>query len=93
MIDYLLSSGAYGTVENTMHNTLVRLGNEEHISIWTRLRYIRERIYPQGWRYEEKYAFFYRHKWAYPFLPIYRLFARGDVKSVIREAKRSMKTK
>ena len=93
MIDYLLSSGAYGTVENTMHNTLVRLGNEEHISIWTRLRYIRERIYPQGWRYEEKYAFFYRHKWAYPFLPIYRLFARGDLKSVIREAKRSMKTK
>ena len=93
MIDYLLSSGAYGTVENTMHNTLVRLGNEEHISIWTRLRYIRERIYPQGWRYEEKYAFFYRHKWAYPFLPIYRLFVRGDVKSAIREAKRSMKTK
>lgn len=93
LLEYLLGSGAYGNSENTMHNTLVRLGNEEHISIWTRLRYIRERIYPQGWRYEEKYAFFYRHKWAYPFLPIYRLFARGDVKSVIREAKRSMKTK
>jgi hypothetical protein len=93
IVAYLLGSGAYGTRENTMHNALVRLGNEEKISLKTRIRYILDRIYPKGFRYEEKYAFFYRHKWAYPFLPIYRLFVRGDVKSAIREAKRSMKTK
>ena len=41
----------------------------------------------------EAYPFFYKHVWAYIFLPVYRLARRGNIKSLIREAKLALKTR
>ena len=93
MIDYVIGAGVFGTSNNAMRNQLVRDGESERIHFLTRIRYILHRIYPKGQGYPERYPFFYKHVWAYVFLPVYRLALRGNIKRFIREAKLALKTR
>ncbi len=93
MLEYILGSGVFGTRNNNMRKRLVRDGGRENIHFKTRLIYILHRIYPKGQGFREAYPFFYKHAWAYVFLPLYRLVRRGNIRSLIREAKLALKTR
>ncbi|MBE6824262.1 MAG: hypothetical protein E7513_02830 [Ruminococcaceae bacterium] len=67
MFLYVLSSGAYGTLENHIG---YQLENE------SKLRYICKRLFPPLEWYKGHAPFFYKHKWAIPFYSIYRIFDR-----------------
>ena len=90
---YILGSGAFGTFDNLISNRIHRLGTKEHISFKNRLEYILQRIYPKDKMYVDEYSFFYEHWWAFPFLPVYRIVHRGEVKEIIIEIKSILKVK
>ena len=76
MLDYILSSGTYGTVQNRVRNKLTAYGG----SSAARLRYMRDRFFVPVRRSNKDYAafagaypLFYRHKLLLPLLPFYRL--------------------
>ena len=91
MLEYILGSGVFGTRNNIIRKQLVKDGGRDEIGYKARVIYILHRIYPKGKRYAERYPFFYKHVWAYVFLPIYRLARRGNIKSLIREVKMAWK--
>ena len=73
MLDYILGSGVYGTVDN-------RVKNQMQKNHWTALQYIRNRFFVPVSRndknynvYAESYPLFYRYKILLPFLPFYRI--------------------
>ena len=71
MLDYILSSGAYGVLEHDVRNQIEKRGG--------RLRYIFKRLFgprkdDKEWPFfRDRYALFYRYKILLPFLPAYRL--------------------
>ena len=74
MLDYILSSGVYGTLTHHVENKMRRNG-------WGKLQYAlgrfavpvsRENIRYAG--FAARYPFFYQHKVLLPFLPFYRIF-------------------
>ncbi len=83
MLDYLLSSGTYGTSEIRIKHSIQKHGdkNGKH----AKLRYVFHRIFPGEEYYKEHYPFLYRHKIFIPFFLIYRFF-RG----IIVRRKRTM---
>ena len=91
MLEYILGSGVFGTRNNIIRKQLVEEGGSYDIHFSSRLTYILHRIYPKGRRYLERYPFFYKHVLAYVFLPVYRLVRRGNITSLIREAKLALK--
>ena len=91
MLEFILGSGVFGTRNNRIRKQLVRDGGSDDIHIMTRITYILHRLYPKGEGYVVRYPFFYKHVWAYVFLPIYRLARRGNIKSLIREVKMAWK--
>lgn len=93
LLHYIIGSGAFGTSDNAVKNALKRYSGGKKITIKARLHYIFERLYPTDPRCVERYAYFYNHKWAFPFLPIYRLSLRGDIRSILAEIKRALRMK
>lgn len=93
MLDYILSSGTYGTMIHSVSNKL-------HKNRWTKLQYMLHRFFVPISRknkdyaaYAGQYPFFYKHKILLPILPFYRTFRAmkegrfyGEAKA-IREAK------
>ena len=72
MLDYILSSGTYGTIGHRIENK-IRKNN------WSKVRYMADRfIVPVSCRnksygaYAAAYPFFYKHKLLLPLLPFYR---------------------
>ncbi len=80
MLDYLLSSGTYGTFETRVKHDIERNGGK-HV----KLRYLLRRLFPEKEYYQEHYPFLYRYKIFIPFFLVYRLF-RG----LILRRKRTM---
>ena len=73
MLDYILSSGTFGTFEHQVDNSVKHSGRK--------LNYITRRIIgpvrkddPYGKQFRIRYATFFNHPILLPFLPIYRLF-------------------
>ena len=93
MLDYMIGAGVFGTRENAMRNRLVRAEKSDRIHFYTRIQYILHRIYPKGGEYPERFPFFYKHVWAYVFLPVYRLAKRGNLKGAVREVMLALKTR
>lgn len=87
MLDYVMSSGTYGTVQNRVKNKIAAYGGR-----CGRLRYMlgrflvpfrRSNEYYDG--YAAAYPLFYRHKLLLPLLPFYRLCSRWPrVKAELR---------
>ena len=73
MLDYILSSGTFGTFEHKVDNSVNHSGRK--------LNYITRRIIgpvrkddPYGKQFRIRYATFFNHPILLPFLPIYRLY-------------------
>lgn len=89
MLDYILSSGTYGTIKNRIRNTMKKRN-------WTKIRYALHRFFvpvsrknPDYADYAGQYPFFYRHMLLLPFLPFYRTFRamiegrfKGEAKAI-----------
>ena len=87
MLDYILSSGVYGTLHHRVENEMRKKG-------WGKLRYMLERfrvpISRKNKRYEAMarvYPFFYRHRILLPLLPIYRLLRAARKGKLMAEVK------
>lgn len=82
MLEYILSSGTYGSIQNKVINRLN--GNSG-----SKLKYLIRRIFGPGRKdrdrehFEKTYAMFFRHKVLLPLLPFYR-FIRAFTKSPSR---------
>lgn len=87
MLDYVMSSGTYGTVQNRVKNKNAAYGGR-----FGRLRYMLSRFLVPLRRsnenydaYAAAYPLFYRHKLLLPLLPLYRLCSRWPrVKAELR---------
>ena len=84
--EYMIFSGAKGTLDNKVHNKL---------KTRSKLKYVFERIFLSDIELRERFPFFYKHKILLPFLVIYRGYRAFTVKrkSIIREIKFFMKAK
>ena len=69
MLEYILHSGAYGTLENSVKNTL----NEYGGGTQGKVKYLLTKIFPSVKSMKDTYPFFCEHKVLYPLLIIYRL--------------------
>ncbi len=76
MLDYILSSGTYGTVQNSVNNKMKKMGG----GLKGRFRYLYKRFFvpvrrsdPAYESFEKQYPFFYKHKLLLPLLPFCRL--------------------
>ena len=74
MLDYILSSGTYGTITHRVENKMRKKG-------WSKIRYALDRFFVPVSRknkdyaaYAGQYPFFYKHKILLPILPFYRTF-------------------
>lgn len=65
LLNYILSSGVYGTVKNNAENKLNKL--KEQGSHY-KARYIYQRMFLEERSLKHRYPFFYKHAWARPFL-------------------------
>ena len=86
---YILESGAYGTMDHYVSDRLSEHKENGKATGRSKLRYLKDRLYPLQDTYREMYPFFYHHKWAFPFLPFYRLLraVRGGRDSILEEIK------
>lgn len=70
---YMLGSGTFGNVGNLVGNRLNELKEEGWDARWSRLIYIKERIFLDEKTIRGNYPYFDKHKWAKVFLPAYRV--------------------
>ncbi|MBQ3915722.1 MAG: nucleotidyltransferase family protein [Ruminococcus sp.] len=68
MLDYYITSGVYGTLDNKVKHKVDRYGNG------SKAKYVFHRIFPTMDYIKYHWNFFYRHKWLIPVLWIYRPF-------------------
>ena len=93
MLSYVLDAGTYGNLENSVaHKMGYTKGEKKKTS--DKAKYIFRRLFPSMDTIEEFFPFFYKHKWAIPFLYIYRIgkipFTRrkkvaGELKQVFKK--------
>lgn len=93
MLSYVLDAGTYGNLENSVaHKMGYTKGEKKKTS--DKAKYIFRRLFPSMDTIEEFFPFFYKHKWAIPFLHIYRIgkipFTRrkkvaGELKEVFKK--------
>lgn len=93
MLDYILSSGSYGTFVHTIENRMAERG-------WGRLRYALNRFFVPVSRknkayetYAAGYPLFYKHKILLPLLPFYRTFRAIKSGKLKHEAETIMKSR
>ena len=73
MLDYIMDSGTYGTLEHDVENKLGKTNGK--------LKYLTRRVFgpvckndPYREHFMKRYAFFFDHRILLPVLPFYRLF-------------------
>ena len=92
----IIDAGAYGTVTNYIRTQMGDDSDGKKLSPGSKAGYLWQRLYPGQDSYKDRYPFFYRHKWAYPLLPAYRLIRairKDKGKSIVDEIKGLMKLK
>lgn len=92
MLDYILSSGTYGTMQHKVDNKMRKKG-------WSKKQYVLNRFFVPVRKKNSDYAafafqypLFYKHKVLLPFLPIYRTFQalkNGKFKEEINAIKKA----
>ena len=70
MLDYILSSGTYGTVQNRVRNRISKYGNGP----WAKLKYIFRRLFLPLNVVRASFPMFIKCPILLPFLPVYRVF-------------------
>lgn len=69
MLDYILGSGTYGTLQNKVNNEVNVCGN----TALGRARYIFHRLFIPMADIKKSFPLFYKHKILIPVLPVYRI--------------------
>nr|MBQ4458050.1 nucleotidyltransferase family protein [Clostridia bacterium] len=69
-LEYMVSAGVYGTIENAVQNRVKNNGG----GLSGRIRYLLERMILPMDVVEHSFPVFYKHKLLIPFLPLYRLY-------------------
>ena len=76
MFDYIIFSGTYGTVENSINNKL----SKQNVNHFAKLKYIKTRLFvpirkshPMYKAYSARYKWFYKNKARLPLLFFYRI--------------------
>ena len=92
MLEYVFSSGTYGTISN-------HVSNKMHRKNWSKMRYALSRFFvpirksnPDYDLFSRQYPFFYKHKFLMPLLPFYRVFKgiqSGKLQSEIKALKKT----
>lgn len=72
MFSYCSASGSYGLLTQEVENGIKRVEKESEGRRFLKLRYIVRRLFPQESYYETWYPFAYKHKWARPFIVVWR---------------------
>ena len=70
MLDYILSSGTYGNLQNRVVNGISKYGNGP----WAKLKYIFRRLFLPMDTVRAVFPLFARYPFLLPFLPFYRVF-------------------
>jgi hypothetical protein len=71
ILDYVISSGAYGTVRNRVDNSIANV-NRYGKGFGAKIRYLFRRLYPPMDVVKETFPFFAKHPVLLPVLPLYR---------------------
>lgn len=71
LLEYLLNSGTYGTMENRVNNQVKTYEAQGKRN--AKFLYFRKRLFPEMEFYKEHYPFVFRHKWLIPGFVVYRL--------------------
>lgn len=85
-----MGSGTYGTMKNGIENKLRKLQTDgKEITIWTKARYLFQRVFPDAEWMKEYYPICKKHPCLIPFCVAYRLVFRGgrNLNSRVREVK------
>lgn len=69
-LEYMISSGVYGTIENAVQNQIQKYGG----GLMGRVRYLHERLVLPMNVVKHSFPVFYKHRLLLPFLPLYRLY-------------------
>lgn len=69
MLEYIIFSGTYGTIENSVQNQLNQFGNDKK----GKTKYVLQRLFPSMDNIRTFYPFFYKHKILLPALFFYRI--------------------
>ncbi len=70
MFEYIISSGAYGTLENRVKNSIAKEGG----GFAAKLKYVYHRLVIPMISVKNSFPFFYQHKALLPLLPFYRIY-------------------
>ncbi len=74
MLDYILFSGTYGTMENMVKHELEEMKAAYNISERrAKFKYLKNRILPDERYFKVQCPFAYRHLWARPFVLLFRV--------------------
>lgn len=90
LLDYLIGAGTYGTINNYVEKSLKKLqGTEGPITVWTKVRYTLNRLFPNVAHMKQYSTFCRKHPWSIPFFWMYRLYKAVTVrkKDIIQEMK------
>ena len=90
MLDYILSSGTYGTVENRVKNQIQFYGG----GVVGKIRYCFRRVFLPMDSVQSAFPLFYRHKIFLPLLPFYRmgrglLYCRSALRAELKQLRRN----
>ena len=69
MLKYIIHSGAYGNLENSVKNRLKKYGGGTQ----GKLKYLTAKIFPEREKIKNTYPFLSKYKALYPILVVYRL--------------------
>lgn len=74
LLFFLLGCGMYGRDDVKIENQMKQISEEKETSMFfVRLQYIKNRFCIDPVKVKEYYPFFYKHPYARPFLPVYRV--------------------
>ena len=95
VIGYMMESGTYGNLDNSVNNKLTKLKEDAGDHKRAKRRYMSGRIWVNEQIMKAYYPFFYKHKFFRIFLPFYR-FIKGMIvhpKRLLNEYKNVRKYK
>lgn len=73
MLAWVEGSGVYGTIAHRVQTGLRKIENGGPVTARTKAKYLFRRVFPPWDWYRDNAPFAYRHRWAVPFVWVYRL--------------------
>lgn len=96
LLQFLFGSGTYGTMENIVNGRLEKLDKATTDTDGKiKRRYYLRRLFPDNEWYKDNFPFAYKHRWAKPFVFLYRIFCgiffkRKKIKSEISAVEKQL---